>query len=89
VFVECPAKSRLSLSLFLSTTVKISSLLLSMSLQSSSSPSETNAALVTLAVTKLEELVCMCPSGDSVSSEFESWGKKWVVVLVHGLCHLS
>jgi hypothetical protein len=89
-FVERSAKSRLSLSLSsfrlpLSTTVNVYSLLLQMSSQSSSSPSKTNAALVPLAVTKLEELVATRPSGDSALSEFESWGKKWVVVLVRGL----
>jgi hypothetical protein len=89
-FVERSAKSRISrsLSLFappLSTTVNISLPLLSMSSQSSSSPSKTNTALVPLAVTKLEELVGMRPSGDSALSELESWGKKWVVVLVRGL----
>jgi hypothetical protein len=73
---------------FLSTTVNISSLLLQMSSQSSSPPSKTNMALVPLAVTKLEELMGMRPSGDSALLEFESWGKQWVVVLVHGLRHL-
>jgi hypothetical protein len=69
------------LSRFLSTTVNICS-------QSSHLP-KTNVALVLLAVTKLEELMGMCPSGGSALSEFESWGKKWVVVVVHGLCHLT
>jgi hypothetical protein len=55
----------------------MSSLLLSMSSQSSSLPSKMNAALVLLAITKL---VATCPSGDSALLEFESWGKKWVVV---------